>query len=116
MQVNASAPGLFGTLSRSLWLVAAALLAACAGTRDPARPDSGPLPTPPRASDGVAYMAEKHALAPAVPATWAVRGDEVDITLLMPSGRGPFPLVVYLPGLGESSAAGSAWRRVWAEA
>jgi dienelactone hydrolase len=51
-----------------------------------------------------------------VTATWAVQGDEVDITLLMPATRGPFPLVVYLPGLGESSAAGSAWRRVWAEA
>ena len=34
----------------------------------------------------------------------------------MPSGEGNFPLIVYLPGLGESAEGGAAWRRSWAEA
>src|SRR6185503_629287 len=61
---NASERRLLSALAtRSLCVVLAVLAAACAGTRDPARPQSGPLPAPPRASDGVAYVSEKHPLA-----------------------------------------------------
>jgi len=93
-----------------------ALLSGCAGTRGAAPYPSGPLPVPARASDALAYGAAKHSLADPASATWTVRGEEVDVTLLAPAERGPFPLLVYLPGLGESSAAGSAWRRAWAAA
>jgi predicted dienelactone hydrolase len=93
-------------------LLAAALLAGCASTRH----DAGSIAPPPRASDAIAYAAPKLALAAPVATTWTVRGEELDVTLLAPAERGPFPLIVYLPGLGESSAAGAAWRRAWAEA
>ena len=52
---------------------------------------------------------------------WSVDGGEIDIVLLVPTPHekgadGPFPLVLYLPGLGESAAAGSFWREAWASA
>jgi dienelactone hydrolase len=97
---------------RCVTALAIALVAGCASTRQ----DTGPIPPPPRASDALAYAAPKLALAAPVTATWNVRGEELDVTLLAPAERGPFPLIVYLPGLGESSAAGAAWRRAWAEA
>ena len=48
--------------------------------------------------------------------TWTMGADIVDVSVVMPAGTASFPLVVYLPGLGESSASGAAWRRSWAEA
>jgi hypothetical protein len=36
--------------------------------------------------------------------------------LLVPSPPGTYPLVVYLPGLGESPDAGLSWRQAWARA
>ena len=48
--------------------------------------------------------------------TWTIGPDAVDISLMIPSGDEAYPLVIYLPGLGESSTAGLAWRRAWAEA
>ena len=101
---------------RAILLAGIFLLAGCAATRDGPRYPEGPLPAPARTSDASAYAAAKHALLAPVAATWNARGEEVDVTLLAPSARGPFPLVVYLPGLGESPGAGSAWRRAWAEA
>jgi hypothetical protein len=75
-----------------------------------------PLAPPPRSTDSVAYASPKLALGEPLHATWNVRGEDVDVTLVAPADRGPFPLVLYLPGLGEPSAAGTAWRRSWAEA
>ncbi len=46
---------------------------------------------------------------------WQIGIFAVDITLTMPVGNGNYPLVIYLPGLGESSHAGLLWRRTWAE-
>lgn len=48
--------------------------------------------------------------------TWQIGTDAVDITLILPIGSGIYPLVIYLPGLGESSNAGAQWRLAWAEA
>lgn len=48
--------------------------------------------------------------------TWQIGTAAVDITLMLPTGSGIYPLVIYLPGLGESSNAGAQWRRAWAEA
>jgi dienelactone hydrolase len=40
----------------------------------------------------------------------------IEMTLLRPAAAGVFPLVIYLPGLGEPSSAGAAWRQAWAQA
>jgi hypothetical protein len=93
-------------------IVSASALFGCASSRE----RSEPLPPPPRASDAAAYTVAKLALGAPATSHWNVRGEDVDVTLLAPAERGPFPLVVYLPGLGESSQAGGAWRRAWAEA
>ena len=48
--------------------------------------------------------------------TWTVDGDAVDVSLLVPAPSGAYPLVLYLPGLGELSDAGLSWRQAWARA
>jgi len=48
--------------------------------------------------------------------TWTIGSEPVDITLLLPAQSGSYPLVIYFPGLGESSEAGLAWRHWWAQA
>ena len=48
--------------------------------------------------------------------TWTVNGNQVDVTLLVPAPPGPYPLVLYVPGLGEPSDAGVVWRQAWARA
>jgi dienelactone hydrolase len=48
--------------------------------------------------------------------TWTVRSEVVDVALVVPSQAGTYPLVVYLPGLGESPNAGVLWRQTWARA
>jgi hypothetical protein len=47
---------------------------------------------------------------------WTLAGEPVDMTVVRPSGSDLFPLVIYLPGLGEPSSAGDAWRHAWAQA
>lgn len=51
---------------------------------------------------------------------WRLRGDDVRLSLVLPAGAGdgsaPRPVVLYLPGLGESEQAGLVWRRAWAAA
>jgi hypothetical protein len=48
--------------------------------------------------------------------TWQHDGQGIQITLLAPVVPGNYPLIVYLPGLGESSEAGKLWRVAWAKA
>ena len=47
--------------------------------------------------------------------SWTIDGETVDVSLLLPTGNDRHPLVVFLPGLGETSDAGLAWRKAWAE-
>lgn len=95
-------------------LAAVILAAAVAGCAAPARMGPGvPLA---RATDQSAYHPGDRHTTMSTHETWKVQGNDVDATLLLPAGRGVYPLVIYLPGLGETSAAGLAWRRTWAEA
>jgi len=48
--------------------------------------------------------------------TWTLDGSLVDVTLMAPTSGGPYPLVLYLPGLGEACDAGLSWRHAWARA
>jgi len=47
---------------------------------------------------------------------WTVGGNSVDVSLLVPAPPGVYPLVLYLPGLGQSPDAGLPWRQSWAQA
>ncbi len=49
---------------------------------------------------------------------WSRGEEQLDVSFIAPaaSGDAPFPLLVYLPGLGESSSSGAVWRRAWAQA
>jgi dienelactone hydrolase len=62
------------------------------------------------------YHADRRYATVSARDTWKLGADVVDVTVIMPAGTDRFPLIVYLPGLGESSDAGAAWRRGWAEA
>ena len=48
--------------------------------------------------------------------TWPFGDEELTIILLVPRSTAPSPLVLYLPGLGESAEAGNAWRSAWSRA
>lgn len=45
-----------------------------------------------------------------------VEGSNWPVTVVRPSSEGAHPLVLYLPGLGESDQAGAVWRQAWAGA
>ncbi|MEJ6003309.1 alpha/beta hydrolase family protein [Paucibacter soli] len=53
------------------------------------------------------------------PQHWLLRGESLPLALTLPSANQQgqvLPLVVYLPGLGESEQAGALWRQAWARA
>lgn len=47
---------------------------------------------------------------------WLHGEDEVSVSLLVPRNGAPSPLIIYLPGMGESAEAGELWRKAWAQA
>lgn len=48
--------------------------------------------------------------------TWKHGTTTLDVSLLVPDGAGPYPVVVYLPALGTDSRSAPVWRQAWAEA
>ncbi|MDN3918691.1 hypothetical protein [Roseateles violae] len=47
---------------------------------------------------------------------WIVRGELVPVSLAFAGSGRQLPLIVYMPGLGESAQAGARWRQAWARA
>lgn len=47
---------------------------------------------------------------------WLYDGNALDTVLLAPHKQGQYPLIIYLPALGESADAGRLWREYWAKA
>ncbi len=47
--------------------------------------------------------------------SWDIKNEYRQITIVQPNREGKYPLVIYLPGLGESSDAGADMRNVWAK-
>lgn len=103
-------------------------LLACAGPRHhqtPYAPRQDASAAQQRALDlaargypGAAHQAEPAGQPLAITSQqWVVKGDPLPVTLVAPVG-GPasLPLLVYLPGLGESAQAGAHWRYAWARA
>jgi dienelactone hydrolase len=66
------------------------------------------------ASNG--YVPSRHYETTSAQDTWTLDGSLVDVTLMVPTPGGPYPLVLYLPGLGEACDAGLSWRQAWARA
>ncbi|MDD1623061.1 MAG: hypothetical protein LUQ11_16425 [Methylococcaceae bacterium] len=47
---------------------------------------------------------------------WMHDGTELDVLMTAPTAPGSYPLIVYLPSLGEDARAGQLWRETWAKA
>ena len=91
--------------------VLAALLAGCQHA-----PRSNTIEPVAQAHRQPGYVAEQRYVTSAIREAWILGGESVEVILLRPSGDGVFPLVIYLPGLGEPSSGGAAWRNAWAQA
>ena len=101
-------PRYFGATAITLGLM---LLAACA-SKAPPKPDEAKI----QAFAEKGYLrVDRNAITTTL-ATVRTEGRSVDVALSAPTRRGPFPLVVYLPALGETCSAGEIWRTAWAKA
>ncbi|HET7794330.1 MAG TPA: hypothetical protein VFL64_13185 [Rhizobacter sp.] len=89
-----------------------ASLLACSSEPPQRRPDE-PLPQEfaARGYSSVEQAAVSHTSHP-----WVVAGQTITVNLDMPERGDRLPLVIYVPGLGEASDAGDAWRSAWAGA
>lgn len=47
---------------------------------------------------------------------WTHQQTEVEIVMTAPTEPGQYPLIIYLPSLGEDAKAGRLWREAWAKA
>jgi dienelactone hydrolase len=93
------------------WVIVVTLMAGCQQTTRPGMSESAA-----KATHQNGYTAEQHYATSSMHEAWLLGAEPVEITLLRPAGQGPFPLVIYLPGLGEPSSGGAAWRNAWAQA
>lgn len=109
--------------------LSALLLTACAGPR---RPQQGQQPHGPSQDAGAAEQRAQALAARGYPGAiqavppqpvdvaaqqWVVKGEPLPIVLTLPANeKTKLPLLVYLPGLGESAQAGAHWRYAWARA
>ena len=92
-------------------IVLPAFLAGCQhSSRHHATDPAAQQPGPP------GYKAAQHYTTTSTLEAWKLAGEPVEMTLLRPVGTSVVPLVIYLPGLGEPSSAGAAWRQAWAQA
>jgi dienelactone hydrolase len=106
--------------ARSLALAAVAVLGAslvlsgCGGSPPKARVEEQQQQ---REFSSRGYAPQGEAVS-VLPINWRLRGEDVPLTLTMPTAAAaaPRPVIVYLPGLGESDSAGIRWRRAWAAA
>lgn len=98
-------------LSGSLAL-AVALIAGCSTTHTAPKPDDAQV----KQFSGRGYLTDdQYSIATTYP-TWQNGNSAYEVGLTVPSKPGRYPLVIYLPGLGESRMAGEAWRTMWAGA
>lgn len=95
----------------------ALLLAACAGPspRGLARPDPA-RETQTRQFAQRGYHPEARHGIETLSDRWHDGRGEIDVVLTLPGRDGHYPLVIYLPGLGEPATAGAFWRESWARA
>jgi len=97
-------------LSGSLAL-AVALIAGCS-TPSPPKPDDAQV----RQFSGRGYLTDDQYSIATSYASWQNGDSAYDVSLTVPAKPDRYPLVIYLPGLGESRMAGETWRTTWARA
>jgi hypothetical protein len=97
------------TVAAGLGLMA---LAGCALPPDPADFDSEREEF---AAQG-GYRPERQFATTTLREVWTHDRAELDIAYTAPDAAGRFPLILYLPGLGEDVSAGASWRLAWAAA
>jgi dienelactone hydrolase len=122
MPAPAKAPNLARFSSKRRVLLAAlaggAALAGCGGPRR----WGGEEPGSERADAELRQFAARgyDSAATSFAETWRerllFRDDEIAVELLVPRQGPPVPLVLYLPGMGETAAAGERWRKAWSAA
>jgi dienelactone hydrolase len=88
------------------------VVSACAGDRT-AGSTAGSSPS---RNTTAGYAAQEHEVVTTSAHDWLLAGRTVKILLSEPVRPRSLPVVVYVPGLGESSAAGDRWRGAWAAA
>lgn len=93
-------------------LLAAAAIAACTFRPDRAEIEETRL----RQFAERSYRPERHLPVDSRDGQFGSDEQAIDLKLLCPATPGRYPLVVYLPGLGESTLAGARWRDTWARA
>ena len=99
-------PGTLGLVA-----VVLALLAGCA-THAPPKVDE----TRVKQFSGRGYLTDDRFSIATTFSNWITEGYSFDIVWTTPVSSAKLPVVVYLPGLGESSTAGESWRTAWAQA
>ncbi|MGZ5007729.1 MAG: hypothetical protein ACXWE9_05435 [Methylobacter sp.] len=62
------------------------------------------------------YSASRDYPIDSIRQTWRHDGQAVEVSMLAPKIPGRYPLIIYLPGLGESADGGRLWRETWAKA
>lgn len=88
-----------------------ACLAAC-NSHAPPRVDEARV----RQFSGKGYLTDDTYGIATTYTSWIVANNDVDLAMTVPARQGQYPLVIYLPGLGETRAAGARWRTAWAQA
>lgn len=81
------------------------------------------MPSPEEQSEKLTEVMEKGGYAPtrglaidSAHDVWLHDKTEFDVTMTAPTAPGSYPLIIYLPGLGEDAKAGQLWRETWAKA
>jgi predicted dienelactone hydrolase len=110
-QQGTNSGGVVGPVCGAASAVLLALLTACA-TNAPTREDAAFV----REFAAKGYASIDQGAVTTTASTWLVSGQAVRVVLTQPVRAGVMPVVVYLPGLGESSDSGEQWRTAWASA
>lgn len=95
----------------SLAVMLTLLLAGCA-SHAPPKVDE----TRVRQFAGRGYVTDDHFSITTTFASWRIGESAFDIALTTPTPGNNLPVVIYLPGLGESRTSGEDWRTAWAQA
>ena len=99
--------------SFSATTLALSLLSGCAShTPQPPKPDDAKV----KQFAGRGYLTDDRYNVATTFATWIVGERSFDIAFTVPAKQGTFPLLIYLPALGEGRNAGESLRTAWAQA
>ena len=109
MDSRTSAARRLGTLGISAMLLSG--LGGC-GTQAPPKADESLV----KQFAGRGYQTDEHFGIATTFSQWRVGEHQFDIAWTVPVAGNSLPLVIYLPGLGESRTAGEDWRTAWAQA